>query len=426
MALNQADFIRKIHDSGTRIALAVTGGGSAAISDLFSVPGASKSIYEAVVPYAPEALARYLRSTPERNCDALTARRMAMTARERVCSACPEISSADRNKIIGVGATSALVSDRPKRGEHRIHLAAVSASGALSIALTLEKGGRDRSGEERLAADLILLALERFAEFTAENQFLPEGAFPIRVESADSLLSDFAELSLLPTERPAALLARLSEKLSTLLFGDEKEEILNPIRIGKLPATNGSGQRQSEFVRNTGGGASPLFAGSFNPLHRGHRRMIELGEERFGGPIALELAVTNVDKPPIDPFDLAARLSQIREELPGTEIWLTRFPLFWQKAEYFGPATFLLGADTLRRLSDPAYHGGAASHQRTMERIAASRCRFLVFARREGETIQCLSRMTIHPILASLCDEIPPSIFIDDISSTELRKNREF
>ena len=154
--------------------------------------------------------------------------------------------------------------------------------------------------------------------------------------------------------------------------------------------------------------------------------MIELGEERLGGRVALELAVTNVDKPPIDPFDLAARLSQIREELPETEIWLTRFPLFWQKAEFFGPATFLLGADTLRRLSDPAYHGGdAASHRKTLERIAASGSRFLVFARKEGETVRSLSNMSIHPILASLCDEVPASVFTDDVSSTELRKNRE-
>ena len=70
--------VAKIHAADTRLVLAVTGGGSQAIADLLKVPGASRTVLEAVVPYAGTALEEFLGAEPEQSCSARTARAMAM------------------------------------------------------------------------------------------------------------------------------------------------------------------------------------------------------------------------------------------------------------------------------------------------------------------------------------------------------------
>ena len=66
--------------------IAVTGGGSGAISSLLEVPGASASVLEAIVPYAATALADWLGGTPDHYCSERTARAMAMAAFERAAN----------------------------------------------------------------------------------------------------------------------------------------------------------------------------------------------------------------------------------------------------------------------------------------------------------------------------------------------------
>ena len=48
------DLIQQLHESPHQLVLAVTGGGSLAISGLLTRPGASATVLEAVVPYSPQ------------------------------------------------------------------------------------------------------------------------------------------------------------------------------------------------------------------------------------------------------------------------------------------------------------------------------------------------------------------------------------
>ncbi|MFN0091677.1 MAG: chloride channel protein, partial [Acidimicrobiales bacterium] len=59
----------------------------------------------------------------------------------------------------GLGATAALATDRPKKGEHRAHVAVLGAAGGRGYELTLDKGARGRAEEDRLVSDLVLAAL---------------------------------------------------------------------------------------------------------------------------------------------------------------------------------------------------------------------------------------------------------------------------
>src|SRR6188508_2787012 len=115
MSLSDAawqQLISALHGSGRKAALAITGGGSGAIGELLRVPGGSRLLIEAQVPYDEQALAAFLGFAAEQACSADTAIAMARAARARAS----RLATAGADPV-GLGATAALVSDRPRRGE---------------------------------------------------------------------------------------------------------------------------------------------------------------------------------------------------------------------------------------------------------------------------------------------------------------------
>src|SRR5437870_10763637 len=107
-------LISTLHASGRKAALAITGGGTGAVGELLRVPGGSRLLIEAQIPYDALALAAFLGFAPAQACSADTAIAMAQSARARAAKLVP----ADTD-LVGLGATAALVSDRPRRGVHR-------------------------------------------------------------------------------------------------------------------------------------------------------------------------------------------------------------------------------------------------------------------------------------------------------------------
>src|ERR1700752_2192263 len=107
-------LISALRASGRKAALAITGGGSGAVGELLRVPGGSRLLIEAQVPYDALALAPFLGSAPAQACSAGTAIAMARMVRARAARSAPEGSD-----LIGLGATATLVSHRPHKGEHR-------------------------------------------------------------------------------------------------------------------------------------------------------------------------------------------------------------------------------------------------------------------------------------------------------------------
>src|SRR5579872_5146007 len=136
-------LISALHASGPKAALAITGGGSGAIGELLRVPGGSRLLIEAQVPYDALALASFLGFAPAQACSGDTAIAMAQTVRVRAARLVPAGTD-----LVGLGATAALVSDRPRKGEHRFHIACASAAGIAHCRAVLAKGRRDRAAEE--------------------------------------------------------------------------------------------------------------------------------------------------------------------------------------------------------------------------------------------------------------------------------------
>ncbi|MBV9585754.1 MAG: hypothetical protein JO213_12820, partial [Alphaproteobacteria bacterium] len=117
-------LVSALHGSGRKAVLAITGGGTGAIGELLRVPGGSRLLLDAQVPYDAGAIAMYLGFAPAQASSADTAIAMAQSARTRAAALVPAGA-----ELVGLGATAALVSDRPRRGEHRFHIACADSAG---------------------------------------------------------------------------------------------------------------------------------------------------------------------------------------------------------------------------------------------------------------------------------------------------------
>ena len=110
-------LIETIQSSGFKAVIVVTGGGSGAVHALLSHPGASRFVLEAQIPYSPEALFDYLGEKLGQACSSEAASTLAQHAFERALIF--SLSSKASFPILGIACTSALKTNRERRGDDR-------------------------------------------------------------------------------------------------------------------------------------------------------------------------------------------------------------------------------------------------------------------------------------------------------------------
>src|SRR5260370_4872095 len=162
-------LISVLHASGRKAALAITGGGSGAVGELLRVPGGSRLLIEAQIPYDELALAAFLGFAPAQACSSDTAVAMAQSARARAARLMLADTDLVGPDLVGLGATAALVSDRPSKGEHRFHIAFANAAGVAHCTCVMAKDRRDRAAEEDLVSRAIVLWLARACGIAAPS-----------------------------------------------------------------------------------------------------------------------------------------------------------------------------------------------------------------------------------------------------------------
>ena len=469
-------YIQALHQSPTQIVAALSGGGTLVLGDLLTVPGGTRSLIEATVPYSHESLSNYIGRVPEQFCCPRVARTLAMTAfhharkvlyseslhkrgyidLERVSPKTVDVSHDAEGisesaiirstnfveplglndidsyqHIVGIGCTASLVTDRQKLGEHRVHVALQTLHQTVQFSLRLQKNSRTRWEEERLVADLILNALEASRKETfgcssagTTNDGKPRPAL-IESFSEDYPLHEIIPLKLRSGERVQGERVAASPLLVDLFFGKlgavlwSNGDIQHSIASAEMNATATPFNPCAEFTQ-------AIFPGSFNPIHQGHLEMINIAEQCLHEKVVLEISIQNVDKPPFDYIELAHRLDQIKKAKPDQAVWLTQTPLFIDKAELFRGTTFVVGADTIKRFADLRFYNENVHTLHDMLRtIAFCHCRFLVFARKSKTGLEILDTLDIPDMLRSLCDDVPTSVFTMDISSSDLRR-KEF
>jgi hypothetical protein len=147
-------LVEAIHASPVRTVLAVTGAGSQALAWLLGVGGASRTVIEATIPYAQTAFIDYAGRAPGEFASPDAASALAGKAFERARSL-----AEDGSTVVGIGCAATIATDRLKRGEHRAFVSCAGVEGITTYALLIEKGARDRTGEEALVSSLILNVL---------------------------------------------------------------------------------------------------------------------------------------------------------------------------------------------------------------------------------------------------------------------------
>jgi hypothetical protein len=147
----------------------VSGAGSQALAWLLGVGGASRTVLEATVPYAQTSFTAYAGSVPGEFASAEAARALATASLDRA-----RALAEDGAPVLGLGCAATIATDRLKRGEHRAYVAvAGGAEGTRTYALHLEKGARDRAGEEDVVSRLVLRALAAASGVDASGLALP-------------------------------------------------------------------------------------------------------------------------------------------------------------------------------------------------------------------------------------------------------------
>ena len=191
----------------------------------------------------------------------------------------------------------------------------------------------------------------------------------------------------------------------------------------------GEGRRSVLPPDGPGRGDKVIFPGAFNPMHAGHREMMQVAQQVTGNPVALEISLENVDKPLLPAAVAVARIVPLVDET----IWITRAPTFVEKAELFPGSTFVTGVDTIGRIGQPRYYDGSGrSCEQAIEKIGERGCRFLVFGRVMGSQFQTacsgepagfcsLEDLEIPVPLREICEAVSEQQFRQDIASRELR-----
>lgn len=369
-------LVELIHDADGELVLVSAGAGTQALAWLVGVAGASRTLLEALIPYNSAAFTDFLGQAADQYVSAETGRKLA----GRALSRAHWLIQAD-TLLIGVACTAAIATDRPKRGDHRAHITVWTPERIISIYLKLDKGLRDREGEETLVSRVIL------------NTIAAAYGLDYRLK-LETRTGDLLETTIIDLRTP----------IEHLLRG-ERDYV---------------GIHADGRVRTEGVQPQLLLSGSFNPLHAGHLALAQAAMEMTGKPIAMEIPVFNADKPALPSDVVLDRLVQFAGRWP---VYVSNAPTFVEKARVFPGATFVVGYDTAVRVLQRRFYGGTElGIEQALTELQTAGCRFLVAGRYHKDGgFGAADDLDVPASFEALFRPIPD--FRVDLSSTELRQH---
>jgi hypothetical protein len=368
-------MVQQIHDHPGRIVVVTAGAGTQAVTWLLGVAGASRTLLEALVPYDESSFNDFLGQKPGQYVAPETAGLLAGRAVNRARRLWES-----SEPVIGLACTATIVTDRPKLGEHRAHICAWTDERIIHHSLHLEKGSRNRKGEEGLVSRLLLNTLaEAYGIDTRLTLSLVDG--------------DEHEYHRADVTRPVRQL--LDGQVDHFYLGSDG-------RLGDL--NNGTA----------------ILSGAFNPLHQGHTDLAEAAAGLLETDVVFELTAFNADKPPLAEKQLLQRLLQFAGRYA---VLASSAPTFQAKAHLFPGATFVVGYDTAARILQPRYYGGEEAHMlAALTEVREKGCDFLVAGRRDKQgKFHEANELAIPKPLQDLFQTLPGDRFRRDISSSEIR-----
>ena len=161
-----------------------------------------------------------------------------------------------------------------------------------------------------------------------------------------------------------------------------------------------------------------LLAGSFDPMHDGHRLLRRAAADFLEIPVYFELTVRNADKPALDRQTIQCRFRQLRNDT----LLLTSAVTFADKSKLLPNTTFVVGIDTAIRVIAPRFYSDSEQCMfAAFDQLRGDGCRLMVAGRVIDGVYRAAEQFSVPDGYADLFVALPETAFRVDVSSTELR-----
>jgi nicotinic acid mononucleotide adenylyltransferase len=363
---------RLLTETDSLLHVCITGAGPRLLHEIWQTPGCSAYFMGADLPYNAHETDSLLGFFPEGYTSESTAYHLAMCA--YIKSAEVKVVKKLTGDPLGVGICAAVATNRELKGGTRGHMVVISKDDVGHREIPLESYHSDATGQ-RLDNDMRLSVLARTSlQLTLSRTRL---GHPGQWQRALDLLHEY------PVFHPSGL--RSARSADVGLY---------------LPAT-------------------------LNPLHDGHRTMCTSAESDYICPQQARYLVSTVSphKGSMSIQQILGIVAQVRAEKWSGNERIVEFtadePLFINKARKRPGSSFIIGADTMKRMLDPRW----GPDPRTMlDEMARLGTRFLVRGRTiDGKWVSCRDIDVPWPH-GNLFRPIGGRV---DISSTEIRKTTQ-
>jgi len=390
-------LVTRLHESAWLLYVATTGATGSLVQNLWAAPGSSNTIIGSTFLYDTDQLDQFIGGRPHSGyCSVLTARKMAAEAYAQARRRAEQMPGSTR-PVLGLGMTAAVGTTRPKKGEHRVHIAVKTPDRMWETLAEFGKNPktgfglltRRMEGEvcDMLALDSLLIAADQTIpglNWSCDEIGFPRGHKLEMVKPLDEWINWRND--------------------NLLLWPDDSaEQFSDAIPHGLNP---------SQHI---------IFPGSFNPLHHGHENIAELAEAMNPGmKVVYQMTGTHPAKGEIPRSVLMRRAEQLQFRVPT--LLMSGNGLYVEKARALPGFKFLIGVDAVLGLLDKKYYGDSLHGlNKTLSEFDKLGTRFLVVGREMDGHYLTLDHIPVPPKYAHLFEAVSGRW---DVSSTELRGKR--